>query len=74
VLGRVLSTIPPERMSAVVPWIIERVSPDDGDAYLTVLEHATLPEVFPAAKGWIRDGVSAERWDDLSERRPQLTT
>ena len=32
------------------------------------------PEVFSAAKGWIRDGVSAQRFGDLSTRLPQLRT
>jgi len=72
-VGKILSTIPPERMPAVVPWIIERVSPEEAEAYVTVLEGAMPPEVFSNAKDWIREGVSVEVWSDLSTRLPQLT-
>ena len=73
-LGNILSTIPPEKMPAVVPWIIERISPDEAEAYVTVLESAMPPEVFGAAKGWIRDGVSEGVWNELSSRLPQLAS
>ena len=64
----------PSFCSAAVPWIIERVSADDAEAYVTVLESAMPPEVFSAAKGWIRDGVSEGVWTDLSTRLPQLAS
>lgn len=72
-IGTILSTIPPEQMTAVVPWIINRIPTDDAEAYVRVLEHAMPPDVFGAARGWIREGVPAEIWDDLSARLPQLT-
>ncbi len=73
-LGNILSTIPAEKMQQVVPWIIDRVSADEAEAYVTVLEGAMPPEVFAAAKGWIRDGVSPAAWDELSSRMPHLVT
>ena len=73
-VGKILSTIPPEKMPAVVPWIIERISADEAEAYVTVLESAMAPHVFAAAKGWIREGVSDGVWTDLSSRLPQLAS
>ena len=73
-VGKILSTIPPEKMSSVVPWIINRISADDAQAYVTVLEGAMPPEVFAAAKGWIRDGVEPDVLAELTLRLPQLTS
>jgi hypothetical protein len=71
-LGEILSTIPPEKMPKVVPWIIDRVPADDAESYVRVLEGAMPPEVFGAAKSWIREGVAPETWTELSSRLPQL--
>lgn len=73
-LGKILSTIPPEQMPAVVPWIIERISADDAESYVRVLQGAMPPEVFERARTWIRDGVSPSRWDELRTRVPDLAS
>lgn len=72
-LGEILSTIPPEKMSAVVPWIIERIPIDDAEAYIRALEGAMPEPAFAAAKGWIREGITADVWTELSRRLPHLT-
>ncbi len=72
-LGHILSTIPPEKMARVVPWIIDRIPIDDAAHYVTVLEGALPPEAFDAAKGWIRDSVAPDTWSELTSRLPQLT-
>jgi len=71
-VGKILSTIPPERQPVLVPWIVERLSTDDAAAYVSVLEAAMPPEVFTAATGWIRDAVSSDTWSGLTQRLPQL--
>lgn len=73
-LGEILSTIPSEQMAQVVPWIIDRLSADDAEAYVSVLEHAMPPEAFTAAKGWIRDGVAPGMYSELTTRLPQLSS
>lgn len=73
-LGEILSTIPPEKMSKVVPWIINRVPVDDAERYVTVLEGAMPPEVFTAARGWIRDGVEPDILAELAGRLPRLAS
>lgn len=72
-VGRILSTIPPEKQPTLIPWIVERIPADDAAAYVTVLEGAMPPEVFAAAKGWIHDGVSPDVWAGLTARLPRLT-
>lgn len=71
-VGKILSTIPPEKMSAAVPWVIDRIPVDDAERYVTALEAAMPPEVFGAAKGWIRDGVEPGTYAELARRLPQL--
>jgi hypothetical protein len=73
-LGKILSTIPPEKMAAVVPWIINRISHDDAEKYVTVLAGALPPEAFAAAKGWIRDGVEPDALAELIRRLPHLVS
>ena len=40
--------------------------------YVGALTHVMPPPAFEMAKGWIRDGVSAERWTELTQRVPAL--
>lgn len=71
-VGKVLSVFTPADMEAVVPFIT-RLQTDEGAAsYVTVLSRALPPPAFEKAKGWIRDGVPAARWDALVRAVPAL--
>ena len=70
---KILSTIPPEDMQVAVPWIVSRLRTETAVAYVRVLEGAMPPPVFAAAKGWLRNGLSAERWGALGAEIPSLT-
>jgi len=71
-VGDILSVFTPEDTAAAVPWIVARLDDDTAAAYVGVLSTAMPPPVFGAAKGWIRDGVSDERWASLTARAPVL--
>lgn len=71
-LQKILSAIPQEAMAWIVPWIIERQLPDGAEAYVRVLMAAMPAPAFEAAKGWIKEGCSAERVTDLQSRVPEL--
>lgn len=68
----ILATIPPEKMAKAVPWIVERQGPEEAAAYVRVLMHAMPEPVFAQAKTWIRAGIDAQRWADLTNRIPAL--
>jgi hypothetical protein len=72
-VGDILSAFTPEETARSVPWIVARLDADTAAAYVGVLSAAMPPPVFEAAKGWIRDGISAEQWSALTERAPALT-
>ncbi len=72
IVADILSTFTPEDTAGAVPWIVSRLDADTAAAYVNVLSGAMPPPVFEMAKGWIRDGVSAEQWSALSERVPAL--
>lgn len=63
---KVLSTIPPQEMPRFVPWIVARNPLPAACAYVRILQGAMPPPVFEMAKGWIRNGVDAERWQGLT--------
>ena len=71
-VGKILSTISREDMVEFVPWIVDRQPPDTAEAYVRGLMGAMPAPVFAAAKGWIEGGISAEKWQDLKARIPEL--
>lgn len=71
-IKNILATIPAEKMAKVVPWVVERQSPDGAAAYVRGLMHAMPEPVFAQARGWIQSGIAAERWSDLTARIPEL--
>lgn len=71
-IGGILSVIPKEDMPKYIPWIVACQEPEAAVAYVTILKKSAPAPVFEAAKGWIREGVEAERWSLLTERIPEL--
>jgi hemerythrin-like domain-containing protein len=71
-VGKILSTITPEDMVDFTPWIVDNQPPSSAEAYVRALMGAMPAPVFAAAKGWIEDGISAEKWQDLKARIPEL--
>jgi hypothetical protein len=67
-LQEILAAIPRAEMSTGVPWIVSRQEPDDREAYVRGLMAAMPAPAFEAAKGWIRDGIPADQWADLTSR------
>jgi iron-sulfur cluster repair protein YtfE (RIC family) len=73
IISDILAAIPKEEMPAAVPWIVDRQTLDDAEAYVRGLMGAMPPPVFAAARGWIEAGVASERWEQLKGRVPELT-
>lgn len=71
-LQKILSTIAPEKMARAVPWIVSRVSIDEAEAYVRGLAAAMPAPVFEKARGWIADGVGADRVAELRSRVAEL--
>jgi hypothetical protein len=64
----IMSVIPPEDMAKAVPFIVSRCDLDTAASYVGALAGAMPPQVFEKAKGWIAEGVDAERVAQLKER------
>jgi hemerythrin-like domain-containing protein len=71
-LQGIISLAPREQMPKIVPWMTTCQSPMAAIAYVSALSVSMPPPVFAAARGWIRNGVSAERWDHLVTHVPAL--
>ncbi len=71
-LADILSVIPPEDMAQAVPFIVSRCDEDTAAKYVGALAGAMPPPVFEKAKGWIADGVDAERLAALKQKVPAL--
>ena len=71
-VGKMIADLTPEDNVIAMPWIVRMNDADGAAVYVDALSHVMPPPVFDMAKGWIRDGVSAERWTELTQRVPAL--
>ena len=71
-VGKILSTITPDDMVDFAPWIVDNQPLSAAEAYVRVLMETMPEQVFASAKGWIKDGISTEKWQDLEARIPEL--
>jgi len=71
-IQQILSTISPEEMAKAVPFIVSRCNLDMAAAYVGALAGAMPPPVFEKAKGWIADGVDADKVAALKQKVPAL--
>lgn len=69
---QILSTFPPPKMAEVIPWILNKTDVETGAKYIGAISNAMPPEVFAAARGWINEGVEADKLAALRERAPAL--
>jgi hemerythrin-like domain-containing protein len=72
-IGGILSVIPKEDMPKYVPWIVQCQAPDAAVAYVSIMQKNAPAPLFEAAKRWIQQGVSAERWSLLTGKIPELS-
>jgi len=68
----VLSKFTPEDMVRVVPFITRLQARESAVAYVKVLAATMPPPVFDKAKGWLKDGISAELFQYLSTAVAEL--
>jgi len=71
-VGRMMATFPPGEMLAALPWIVERLDPDDRVAYMSMLRKVTPAEKLLAIVGAVRGGLPEPLWSELSRRMPDL--
>ncbi len=71
-VGKIISTIPQEKMAAAVPWIIDRQPVEAAEAYVRALMKVMPAPAFEAAKGWIASGCREHRVAELRERIEEL--
>jgi hemerythrin-like domain-containing protein len=53
-VGKMMATFPPPDMQAVLPWMVELLSPEDRVAYMGVMKAAVPPDRYAIMHGWIK--------------------
>lgn len=71
-VGAILAVLPKDSMPSMIPWVVELQTPDEAVAYVRMLRQAQPAEVFGMFLGWIRSGVSEQRWSELVAAIPEI--
>lgn len=74
IVGAVLSVYTPQNLQTALPWIVNWLDPADRESYLRKMMATMPPPVFANAKGWIKAGIPADAWTDLTTRVPELAS
>lgn len=70
-IAQMVGKIPPADLPIALPWLFSRLSIDDRLAYANEVMRNMPPPVQAAARGWIRGGLPADEWAELTRRLPE---
>ncbi len=72
ILGRYAGYVPKERLLPGFAWIVERLTPEDQDAFFRTYQRMLPPPVFGALCDHVGKALGPERWRAIAGRVPDV--
>jgi zinc finger-like protein len=70
--ARSVQAYSPELLAKAIPWLLERLNPEERVEFVLMMEEMMPPPAFQGFAGMVARGVQPPLWQELTEKVPEL--